>query len=88
METHEPSEAVWAIQSRDDFVAFVALLREALHEQPDWWENPTLDSYLETLGSWTNGMNGFYRNILNTPAPEQPDWQMLGHILLAAAMYE
>jgi hypothetical protein len=88
VEQPKPQELVWAIQSRQDFIAFVQALRRALQEEPDWWENPTLDRYLEALGRWTTDMDGFYHNILGKPAPENPDWQMLGHILLAAATYE
>jgi hypothetical protein len=39
------------IQSRADFVAFVAELEADLKSYPNEWENPTLETFLEALGA-------------------------------------
>jgi hypothetical protein len=75
------------VNSRTDLVAFVHALREDLHRNPDRWENPTLDHYLEALAAWINALPGWFAN-RHEPEPEQPTWQLIAHILQAAAIYE
>ncbi len=40
-----------AIQSRDDFIAFVQGLSKDFQDNPDDWENMTIDRYLEALSA-------------------------------------
>jgi hypothetical protein len=64
MKLHEYSES---IRTRDDFVKFVRDLRDDLIMNPDRWENPTLDRYLDALAAWDQDMDGFI-----DPAGERP----------------
>jgi hypothetical protein len=76
-----------AIRSREDFVAFVHALSRDLHTNREAWENDSLERFLEALGAWVEDMDGYYIN-QGKPAPLQPDWKILGDILMAAAVYE
>ncbi len=76
-----------AIRSREDFVTFVNALSQDLRTNKESWENGTLERFLEALGAWVEDMDGYYIN-QGKPVPQQPDWKVLGDILLAAKMYE
>jgi hypothetical protein len=76
-----------SIRSRQDFVAFVKVLSKDLHENPATWENNNLERYLEAIGAWVEDMDGYYLSH-GKPVPQQPDWKVLGDILMAAKMYE
>jgi hypothetical protein len=71
------SDLYKAIRTRQDFVLFVDGLRRDLRENPESWENPDLDRFLEALGAW-----------VNDSAPEEADWKLIGAILMAAKTYE
>ena len=75
------------INQKKDFVNFVELLLEDLRNNPNDWENKTLESYLEAIGSWTEDMERFYINN-QLPIPENVNWSVIANILLAAKMYE
>ena len=81
------NERVEMVRSRDDFSAFVQVLRRNLKERPDEWENGDLPSFLEALAAWIDDMDGYCQN-RGEPVPEQPTWKTLGEILLAAKVYE
>ena len=77
-----------AIRSREDFVVFVHALSRDLHTNREAWDNNTLERFLEALGAWVEDMDGYYIN-QGKPTPQQPDWKVLGDILLMAAkVYE
>jgi hypothetical protein len=73
--------------SREEFVALVRALVEDLRTQREEWENDDLESYLEALAAWTADLDGYCRSA-ERPLPEQPDWKLLGEMLLAARVYE
>jgi hypothetical protein len=75
------------IQSRDDFIVFLAALIQDRQANQDDWENNDLPNYLEALGAWVEDMDGYFLN-QQQPVPQQPSWQLLGKILLAAKTYE
>ncbi len=76
-----------AIHSKEDFVRFVKALLKDLHENADSWENNSLERFLEALSAWTEDMDGYYLN-QHKSVPQQPDWKMLGDMLMASRMYE
>jgi len=78
---------VESISSRQDFVGFIRSLLEDLRRHPASWENNTLESFLEAMAAWTEDIDGYYKN-RDELTPEQPDWKVLGQILLAAKFYE
>ena len=76
-----------SIHSREDFVDFVRALRADLIEDPQSWNNRSLESFLEALGAWVEDMDGYYQN-QGKPIPTLPDWKLVGNILMAAKVYE
>lgn len=76
-----------AIRSREDLATFILSLRQDLSDYPAEWENPTLDRFLEALAAWCADMPGYFLN-RGEPQPDQPDWQLVGLMLLAASRYE
>jgi hypothetical protein len=80
-------QCVETIRSREDFVSFVKSLRASLSTDSNGWENRNLGSYLEAVAAWVEDMDGYYEN-RGQPVPQQPDWKVLGEILLAATLYE
>jgi len=81
------AEHINSIRSREDFVGFAKALSKDLHDNPESWENATLERFLEALGAWVEDMDGYYIN-QGKPVPLQPDWKVIGDILMAAKMYE
>ena len=75
------------IRTKDDFVSFVRTLALEIENSPQGWENNTLEGYLEAIASWTEDSDGFFINN-NIAIPEQIEWSVLAHVLMAAAIYE
>jgi hypothetical protein len=46
-----------------------------------------LNGYIEALGSWVAGSDGYYRN-RGVAIPVTPTWKNVGEMLLAAKIYE
>jgi hypothetical protein len=81
------NEAVKHIRTRDDFVAFVRVLRRDLADDPSAWENDTVASYLDALAAWVEDMDG-YRDHARENDAKAPSWKLFGESLLAARVYE
>jgi hypothetical protein len=73
------------IRSREDFVAFARALSADLHDNPETWENGSLERFLEALAAWAATLDG---GRLSKSAPQQPDWKIIGDMLLAAKVSE
>lgn len=75
------------IKDKQSFIEFVKLLVQNLKENPDEWENNSLELYLEAVSSWVEDMEGYYSNN-NLAIPENINWSVFANILMAAKMYE
>lgn len=75
------------IQSRDDFLRFMEIIRMDLQKNEINWVNDELPNYLEAIQSWIKDMDGFYEN-MNQEKPEFIDWSFLATVLIAAKFYE
>lgn len=76
-----------SLNTREDFIEFVELLVLDLKKNPEEWENKSLVSYLDAVASWTQDMDGYFRNN-NLPLPKDINWKIFANILIAAKMYE
>ena len=76
-----------AIETREDFVRFVEALRNDLRAHPTWWENNTLESYLDALAAVADSLDQGFKNRRHT-LPEQPTWRIVADMLLTAGIYE
>ena len=62
-----------SIRSRKDFAAFAQALSADLHDNPETWENGSLERFLEALAAWAEDASG-----------QRPDWRTVGDMLMAA----
>ncbi|MBD1372712.1 hypothetical protein IC620_10125 [Hazenella sp. IB182357] len=73
-------EMVTSIQTKADFVAFVEALEDHLETDPKAWKHTSLDDYIEAIGDWVEDMED--------TLPQEPTWQIVAKMLLAASQYE
>jgi hypothetical protein len=76
-----------SISSRQDLRGFVDALKADLTENPDAWENDSLERFLGALAGWIGDMDGYFKN-QGLKEPAEPDWQLVGRMLFAASIYE
>ncbi|WP_426453013.1 DUF7660 family protein [Paenibacillus sp. S-38] len=67
------------VQSKEDLIRFLVELRKDLSEQPEGWENRTLDGHFEAMEAWLTDSEA---------VPSDPTWQTIADLLLAARIYE
>ncbi|HTV40249.1 MAG TPA: hypothetical protein VMF08_06725 [Candidatus Sulfotelmatobacter sp.] len=68
-----------SIRSREDFVAFVRALSADLYDNPETWENGSLERFLAALAACVEDMDGNGK-----PAPQKPDWKAVADMLMEA----
>lgn len=76
------------IQNKEDFVQFVLDLKNNLQENPDEWENLSLESYLEAIAYWIKSMEHYYKNLQLEPPLEPINWDFFATVLLVGKYYE
>lgn len=84
---NELEEAQVNIETREDLIAFLSVLRQDLSRNGDQWENVTLEAYLEALQAVLTDWRGRFVN-RGEPVPDSPSWRIVGEVLLAAGAYE
>lgn len=67
--------AALSISTREEFVRFLANLRQDLKDHPEAWSNASLDAYLNGMGVWSTDA---------TLAEGEPVWRTIARALLAA----
>jgi hypothetical protein len=75
------------VETREDLVAFIELLREEFAKAGHQWENPTLETYLEAMQAVLIDWKGRFINRSET-VPKVPSWRLIAEVLLAASAYE
>jgi hypothetical protein len=75
------------INTREDFIQFIEFLSSNARNNLNEWENKDLPSYLESMASWIEDMDGYYLN-QKSPVPENINWAFIADILMAARVYE
>jgi hypothetical protein len=81
------AENARAVQTREDFAAFVAELKADLDANRAGWTNDDLASYLDAMAAWVRDMEGYYENA-GERLSELPPWRVLADVLMAARVYE
>lgn len=66
--------------SIDHVIATLESLRTELRENPDNWENTSLQTYLEAMQAWLTD----FRDRVG----EEPSWRLISLMLDAAKLYE
>ena len=67
--------------------SFLNAAADDLVEDPDDWENVTLENFLRAWAAWLEGSPGYYEN-RSEEFPEQPSWSQIAGMVLAAKIYE
>ncbi|EMM4086328.1 hypothetical protein WAC87_004376 [Shigella flexneri] len=75
------------INTREDFIQFLEFLSSNARNNLNEWGNKDLSSYLESMASWIEDMDGYYLN-QKLPVPENINWAFVADILIAARTYE
>lgn len=75
------------VRTREDFVRFIHKLREDTYINTDEWENKNISSYLESIASWVEDMDGYYKN-MNMKPPKDVDWKFLATLFYVGKIYE
>jgi hypothetical protein len=75
------------LRTRDDLRVFLEKIADSLLEDPEAWENDTLERFLRAWAAWLGDMDGYFLNPC-IPAPEAPSWQFIAQMILAARVYE
>jgi hypothetical protein len=86
-ETGDMSPEPKNVNSRAEFLHFVEALRTDLKQNPEGWENSTLDLYLDAIAAWVRAYENYYTNT-NQPVPTNISWRFFADVLTAARIYE
>ncbi|GAB1529183.1 MULTISPECIES: hypothetical protein [Brevibacillus] len=70
------------VDSKDGLIQFIKALRHDLRNNPDEWENLSLDAFLESIEAWMEDTKdmGYLA--------DQPEWKSLAAILYMWKIYE
>jgi hypothetical protein len=76
------------VTDKQSFIKFIDLLRQDLLDNPDTWENKSLDDFLEALGRYADDIQGYYDYMKLDINSDKPDWQTFADIFKGASIYE
>jgi hypothetical protein len=68
------------MKTRDDTVQAIRRLLTQLGDDPDSWENPTLERYLDGMAAWLEASG--------KTQDQPPSWDLIIDMLEAAKIYE
>ncbi|MBS2966440.1 hypothetical protein KGA66_25590 [Actinocrinis puniceicyclus] len=83
-----PDAELNEIRSRGDLALYLQGLAQRLHDGELQSENLATADFVDAAGRWTKAMEGFFKNVVRQPVPEDPDWAMIAAIFRAAVVYE
>lgn len=76
------------VTDRQSFIKFVELLRQDFLNNPEEWENNTLDRFLDAMSAYAEDIQGYYDNMKMDLNSDEPTWQTFADILRGATIYE
>lgn len=68
------------MKTREDVVETLNALQRDLRADPDSWENPNLDRFLEAMSAWLDSAR--LRKVT------EPSWELICDLLEAGKIYE
>ena len=75
------------VGSKEELLSFLGLLINDFKNNPDEWENKSVESFIEGMQSWVEDMEGYYENN-NIPIPNNIDWGFFANVFYAGKIYE
>ncbi|MEP6902454.1 MAG: hypothetical protein ABJA66_11935 [Actinomycetota bacterium] len=76
------------VVDRLSFIKFLELLRKDLAVNSEYWENKTLDDFLEALSRYTEDIQALYDNTGQQINADEPSWNVFADIFKSARIYE
>ena len=80
-------ELIHNIKNKEDFVFFINNLQEDNQVRNNEWENKDISSYLESISSWVEDMEGYYKN-MKLDIPANIDWKFIAMLFYVGKIYE
>ena len=75
------------VKTKEDFVKFLGLVaKDNIYKQKEW-ENKTIPEYLESIQSWIEDMDGYYKNNF-LEVPTNVNWGFLATVFYVGKIYE
>lgn len=81
------NEILKIIKSKEDFIEFINVLIKDMNEKPGEWEDKPVMSYLESIQSWVEDMDGYYQNT-KQEVPQDINWNFIATLLYVGKIYE
>ena len=76
-----------SISTREDFINFLHDFRADLEAKEAYWQNPSLDMFLEAMAWWMeNCMDDYFKR--NQEEVPQPSWRLFAELMHVGAVYE
>lgn len=75
------------ISNKDDFIKFLKMLKNDVLINNNEWVNNNISLYLESICSWIEDMNGYYKNI-GVEKPKNINWNFIALLLYMGKIYE
>lgn len=80
-------EEIKKVETKDNFVTFIDLLISDYKNNREEWENKTLEEYLESMKSWLEDMEWYYKNT-SQYMPDDINWNFFANVLYSGKIYE
>lgn len=81
------NEILKNIKTKEDFIDFINILFNDINEKPEEWEYKSVVSYLESMQSWVEDMEGYYNNTIQE-VPQDINWNFIATLLYVGKIYE
>jgi hypothetical protein len=75
------------IKTKNDFIEFINVLIDDINKNPEEWEDKSVASYLESIQSWIEDMEGYYHNT-GQETPRDINWNFIATLLYVGKIYE
>lgn len=76
-----------SINCKEEFVYFINRLLSDNQINNEEWKNKNISSYLDTIGSWVEDMEGYYDN-MRIDMPKNIDWNFIATLFYVGKIYE
>ena len=81
------NELIKNVKSKEDFISFINNLSNDNQINNNEWENKDILSYLKSISSWVEDMEGYYKN-MQLDIPTNVDWMFIATLFYVGKIYE
>ena len=76
------------VTDRQSFIKLIESMHEDLQINPGNWENKNLSDFLEAMGRYVEGIQGYYDNTNQDVKADVASWRLFGDIFKGSTMFE